>query len=112
MTRLDRMRLKIFVPSVAVFLFAGALSLISSMFAGTPFLVELARPLDLAGACVLLLGVGLVGYAFYQLWQWDNGTALLCAHCDGLLGWERLGRYGIYRRCLACRRKIDRQDYA
>ena len=39
-----------------------------------------------------------------------RGEGVLCA-CGGLLGPEIDGRYGLYRKCLGCRRNVARRDY-
>ena len=45
-------------------------------------------------------------HAAYRLWRWDAAEVDTC-ECGGLLGRERVGRWGPYRRCLMCRRNIS-----
>lgn len=53
---------------------------------------------------VLLLVAILQGlHATYRLWRWDSIGVDMC-ECGGLLGPERTGRWGSYRRCLMCLR--------
>jgi len=44
--------------------------------------------------------------AAYRLWRWDSRGVDMC-ECGGLLGRERTGRWGSYRRCLMCLRNIS-----
>lgn len=59
---------------------------------------------------MLSFGFLLVGHALYRLWRWQRGKGLHC-DCGGLLGSEIDGRYGPYRRCLACGRNANEQHY-
>ena len=61
---------------------------------------------------VAMLGWGLllIGHAMYRLWRWQRGEELVC-DCGGLLGRETNGRYGPYRRCLACSRNVNERHY-
>jgi len=59
----------------------------------------------------MLLFAALAGArAFYRLRAAERGEGLLCS-CGGLLGRERDGRYGPYRRCLACSDNVARRGY-
>lgn len=55
-------------------------------------------------------GVMLTCRAYYRLWQWHRGEGLLCG-CGGLLGPEIDGRYGLYRKCLACGQNVNCRHY-
>lgn len=46
-----------------------------------------------------------------RLWRWDQGRRLLVCECGGLLGRERPGRFGAYRKCLACNRDVNERYY-
>ena len=37
-----------------------------------------------------------------RLWRWGQGKGASCYVCECLLGRERDGRYGPYRKCLGC----------
>lgn len=45
-------------------------------------------------------------HATYRLWRWDLRGAKTC-ECGGLLGREKAGRWGPYRRCLMCLQNIS-----
>jgi len=49
-----------------------------------------------AGSCVI------VCIQAIRLWRWERGAGTLCFVCGCLLGHERVGPYGPYRRCLGC----------
>lgn len=56
----------------------------------------------------LLLVATLQGlHASYRLWRWDSRGVDMC-ECGGLLGRERVGRWGPYRPCLMCLRNISK----
>lgn len=39
---------------------------------------------------------------FVRLWCWTRGKGTVCYVCGCLLGREREGRHGPYRKCLGC----------
>lgn len=45
-------------------------------------------------------------HATYRFWRWDWRGIDTC-ECGGLLGRERIGRWGPYRHCLMCLRNIS-----
>lgn len=102
MTRLDWIYLKAGVPAsvVAVVAFVIALKLkglqTSQMLAGV---AGYAPWVALVG-----FGAALVMFAAptWRLWRWERGEGPMCHRCGGPLGHEIDGRYGPYRRCLAC----------
>ena len=55
---------------------------------------------------VVMVGVGICVaiflYQFVRLWRWTRGKGVVCYVCGCLLGRERDGRYGPYRKCLGC----------
>lgn len=55
-------------------------------------------------------GALLTCHALYRIWQWNRGEGLLCA-CGGILGSEINGRYGLYRKCLACGDNVNCRHY-
>lgn len=62
-------------------------------------------PLLMAGWGLLQLAAG-----GYRVWQWHRGEGLLC-ECGGMLGSERDGRWGRYRKCMACGRNVNCRHY-
>lgn len=64
-----------------------------ALFPDLPFQVAMFG----AGACVAILL-----YQLARLWRWTRGKGVVCYVCGCLLGREREGRYGPYRKCLGC----------
>lgn len=64
-------------------------------------------------APVLAIGLSVILglIATVRLWRWDHGRSALVCDCGGLLGSERNGRYGAYRKCLACNRDVNERYY-
>lgn len=102
MTRLDWMYLKACVPAtvVAVGMFVVAMKL--KGLQESPLLAGVAG----YAPWVTLIGFGaaLVMFAAptWRLCCWERGEGPMCQRCGGPLGHEIDGRYGRYRRCLAC----------
>lgn len=47
-------------------------------------------------------GVIISTYQILRLWRWTRGKGAVCYVCGCLLGRERDGSYGPYRKCLGC----------
>ena len=102
MTRLDWMFLKVCVSAgvVAIGTFGVALKL--KGLQESPLLPGIA----VCAPWVALVGFGaalmMVAAPTWRLWRWERGEGPMCHRCGGPLGHEIDGRYGLYRRCLAC----------
>lgn len=77
----------------------------SPLLAGIYALARWAPALAIAASVIL----GLI--ATLRLWRWDQGRSQLVCECGGFLGKERDGRYGLYRKCFACRRNVNEKYY-
>jgi hypothetical protein len=75
------------------------------LFSGVYAMARRAPALAIAASVIL----GLI--ATLRLWRWDQGRSQLVCECGGLLGRERDGRYGLYRKCLACNRDVNERYY-
>lgn len=111
MDRFTWMAIRMMLP--AMFLVAGGITVtwILPDSTSTPLLagvLERVRWLPLLLALAAALWSVWVGF---RLWQWHRGNALVCK-CGGLLGGEREGRFGPYRRCLACGQPTAQRHYA
>lgn len=73
----------------------------------TPLLAGIYAVASWAPALAIAASVILGLIATVRLWRWDQGRSRLVCDCGGLLGRERPGRIGAYRKCLACSRKVD-----
>ncbi|QDE39866.1 hypothetical protein FIV34_11915 [Luteibacter pinisoli] len=104
-----RMVLRLAAPGVLVFvagiILAVAMDALGSLpvaMGGQPFLPGVGD--DLA------LGTGVVALLVYagrmlRYWRWTRGDTDICFVCSCLLGQERHGRFGTYRKCLGCGKK-------
>ncbi len=76
----------------------------STLLAGIYAVARWGPALAIAASVIL----GFV--ATVRLWRWDQGRAPLVCECGGLLGRERPGRFGAYRKCLACSRNVNERS--
>jgi hypothetical protein len=111
MERTTVMTARVFAPAGLVLLAAVALVCADSKLAGQPLLQGIATALDWVVVVALIAAFGLAIHAVIRLWRWERGDAHDCPSCGGLLGWEREGRHGPYRKCLGCRKNIARINY-
>lgn len=77
----------------------------SQLLAGIYALARWAPALAIAASVIL----GLI--ATVRLWRWDQGRSQRVCECGGLVGRERSGRFGAYRKCLACNRNVNEKHY-
>ena len=75
-----------------------------------PIAAAVFTPAKWAALAALAFGTLHGSWTAYRLWRAERGEGVLC-DCGGLLGAEIDGRYGPYRKCLACRRNIARRHY-
>jgi hypothetical protein len=66
---------------------------------GQPLFPDLPFQVAMFGAGISL---ALLLYQAARLWRWRQGKGTSCYVCGCLLGRERDGRYGPYRKCLGC----------
>ena len=102
MSRLDWMFLKSCVPAVVVAVGALLIALqlkglqASPVFAGVASYAPWVTLAGFAGALLLLAA------PIWRIWRWEQGEDPMCHRCGGPPGHKIDGRYGPYRRCLAC----------
>ena len=110
MDRWDWMAVRAYAPAALALAIAFALTWVIGGWQESRHLasyVSLARWAPLAA---LAFAFGHGSWTTFRIWRAERGDGLLC-ECGGLLGYERDGRYGPYRRCLACSRNIAQQHY-
>lgn len=111
MDRWHWMVVKVYAPGSGMLVLSFLVTLPASMLQASPVLAGIGDLLHWASlACTAAAGL-LLGLATYKLWRWDRGEAVLTCDCGGLLGGERDGRHGVYRRCLACGTKINERNW-
>lgn len=100
--RLDWMYLKACLPAGVVAIAAFVIALMLNELQASPLLSGVAG----YAPWVALVGFGaalvMIAAPIWRLWRWEQGEGPMCHRCGGPLGHEIDGRYGPYRRCLAC----------
>jgi hypothetical protein len=110
MDRFHWMFLKAFLPGLGWMVAACLVAWWASGLLNNSMTVGIADALSWGSLAVVGWGVLLLLAASYRLWRWQRGDCPAC-DCGGLLGRERDGRYGPYRKCLACGRNLNERYY-
>lgn len=106
MSYVDRMCWRMLGPALVPLALSGVVAWplstlldLPRQFGGQPVFTDLPIQIVMIGigACVAILL-----YQFFGLWRWTRGKGVVCYVCGCLLGREREGRYGPYRKCLGC----------
>lgn len=106
MTYQTRMFLRLSAPAMLVSVMSVVFAFAVETFSQAPVALG-GKPLfPWAGDTIALGGcaVAMVIWAFQLLryWRWTRSAGDLCYVCSCLLGREREGRFGPYRKCLGC----------
>lgn len=112
MERTIVMAARVFAPAGAAMLAAAVLVFAGSDLSDHPMLRGIATEWDVLVDVALAAAFALAIHAMFRLWRWEQGRALACPSCGGLLGWEHDGRHGPYRKCFGCSKNIGRINYA
>lgn len=96
----------IFFAVLAAWPMSSILELPAKM-GGQPVLPDLPWQLVSTGAAITLV---FLAYQMIRLWRWERGKGDGCFVCGCLLGRERLGRWGPYRKCLGCGKNHSLQN--
>ena len=110
MDRWDWMAVRAYAPAAFALTLGLALTWVIAGWQDNPYLASLVGMARWAPLAALTVGLGHGSWTTFRIWRAENGEGLLC-ECGGLLGQERAGKYGPYRRCLACRRYISQRHY-
>lgn len=110
MDRFELMGWKALAPGLVWMAAALAVMWALSGLQDNPYTAGLFGTLRWGPVAMLGWGALLTAHAFYRMWRCEHGEGLLCG-CGGMLGQERNGRWGVYRKCMACARKVNRRDY-
>jgi hypothetical protein len=110
MNRRDWMAVRAYLPSFVALVAAFALIWIVEGLQQSPLwagIFAIARWSPLVFAVIAVIHGA---WTTYRLWLADRGEGLVCS-CGGLLGHERDGRFGFYRRCMCCGRNVGQRHY-
>jgi len=110
MNRWDWMVMRGLIPAAFALVLSFGTMWIISGWQSRPYLAGMVPTARWIPVAALAFAVVHGAWVSYRLWQAERGEGLLC-ECGGLLGAEREGRYGLYRRCLACSRNVARRHY-
>ena len=110
MDRFELMSWKVVAPGCVWMLASLGVAWALSGGQSTPYTIPLLAMLRWVPIAMFSWGAVLLVHAFYRLRQFEQGKGLHCG-CGGLLGAERHGRYGPYRKCFACGRNVGRRFY-
>ena len=110
MDRWSWMLLRAYAPTIVSLVLAIVVTTAIGRIDATPLLAALLSPAKWIVLAALGFAVAHGGWMTYRLWRADRGEGFIC-DCGGLLSPEIHGRYGPYRKCMACRRSLSRQHY-
>lgn len=110
MNRWDWMAVRAYTPAAFALVGAFVLMWVASGLDAGSYAAAIFAPVKWASLAALVFGSLHGGWTTYRLWRAERGEGVLC-DCGGLLGPEIDGRYGPYRKCLACRRNVARREY-
>lgn len=111
MDRKTLMYARMIAPGVMLMIGALVTQVIANRFGATPLLVGMQKPMLWVSMGLMAAGSIGVFWAGWRMWRWESGAASMVCQCGGLLGRERSGRYGWYRRCLACSRNVNERHW-
>ena len=106
MTYETRMVLRLAAPAVLVFVAGMTLAVTMDAFSNLPMAMGGHQLMPGMGDRIAI-GTGVLALLVYagrmlRYWRWTRGGAETCFVCSCLLGHERGGRFGPYRKCLGC----------
>lgn len=101
-----------YAPAFGALALGLVLMLAFGMLRESPFFAGVYAMARWLPALAIVASVILGLIATVRLWRWDRGQAEPTCECGGLLGRPRAGRYGTYRRCLACNRNVNERNWA
>jgi len=111
MDRWTWMMARMYAPAVGTLVIGLLLMLPLGMIRESPLLAGIYAVARWAPALAIAASVILGLIATLRLWRWDQERSRLVCECGGLLGRERPGRFGAYRKCLACSRNVNEKYY-
>lgn len=111
MDRKTLMYARMLMPGVMLMVGALVAQVIANRFGATMLLLAMQKPIQLVSLILMAGGSISVFWAGWRMWRRESGAASMVCQCGGLLGRERSGRYGAYRRCLACDTPVNERHW-
>jgi hypothetical protein len=78
--------------------------LLNRIIDGSPIFAAAGNIADWVVLLGMLAAFGIAVDRAVRLARWTRGEGPDCQRCGGPLGTEKLGRYGVYKKCLCCRK--------
>lgn len=111
MDRWTWMAIRIYAPAAGVLLLSLMLTVPIASIAKHAIWAGVSEIAWWATFAGMVVGTGMAAFATFRLWRWERGDASMACDCGGLLGRERNGRYGLYRKCFGCRKNVNERKY-
>jgi hypothetical protein len=112
MSYVSRMCARLLVPSIVPLLASLLAAVAAKALSDLPVSMGSAPAWPNVPGTLVVLGVGASAIWYVvqlvRLLRWQRGHADSCYVCACLLGRERQGRWGAYRRCLGCGKNHSR----
>jgi hypothetical protein len=105
------MLVKAYAPSALLLVVAILSDLIIGQLDAHPILAGVKQIVGWLPAAAFAGSMIHWGTTTFRLSQWQEDTSPGCMVCGGLLGRERDGRWGAYRKCLACGKNNSQKHY-
>ena len=106
------MAIRMLVPCVTTAVAGVAVSTaMPAILHGSAFGSALRTPLSWFALGLFVMASVMLARTIFVFWQWETGRWTRLCPCSGVLGAERRGRWGPYRRCYACGRNVSAKHY-
>lgn len=106
MTYQTRMLARLLAPAAFVSIMSMILAYAAETLSGAPVALGGRALFPWAGDAIAVAGAGvsfvICAFQLFRYWRWTRDEGDLCYVCSCLLGREREGRFGPYRKCLGC----------
>lgn len=110
MDRWDWQAIRAYAPSVALTIAGAVAGFVEISLSKSSIFSGVARMLGWVPDVLFAAALAHVAWVSWRLWRSQYGEGLLCT-CGGLLGGEIDGRWGPYRKCLACNKNVSAKHY-
>jgi len=110
MDRWDLQAIRVYAPTVGLMLAGAASGVVVVKLAQSAVFSRVAETFNWVPSLLFAAALAHLTWSSWRLWRAHNGVGRLCS-CGGILGGEIDGRWGPYRKCLACGRNVSAKHY-
>lgn len=107
-----RILLILCLPSMLLLVLAWLADVELSRLGSLPSFANFMDAFDWIPPVLVVAALLWLAWAAIRLARWELGKGPDCHRCGGLLGRDRRGLYGDYRKCLGCGKAISHRHYA